>query len=39
MTYDGTRLTPRQAAGFVLMHLGLAAYCAAWVAGFMWVLS
>ncbi len=39
MTCDGHRLTPRQAAGYVLMRLGLVAYCAAWIAGFVWVAT
>ncbi len=39
MSYDGIPLTLRQAAGYVLMRLGLASYCAAWVAGFVWLVS
>ena len=36
MSYDGIHLTFRQAASFVLMRLSVAAYCAAWVGGFVW---
>ena len=39
MSYDGVPLTFRQAAGFVLMRLSIAAYCLAWVCGFVWLVS
>ena len=39
MSYDGIPLTFRQAVAFVLMRLSFALYCAAWVAGIVWVAS
>ena len=39
MIHDGQRLTPRQAAGYVCMRVSVAAYCAAWIAGFVWLAS
>ncbi len=39
MTYDGRDLTIRQTTGYLLMRVGFVAYCGAWAAGLVWLVS